>query len=612
MSTDTIIDEILDEEEKKQSPRDINSIIEDKSQKMTTIKVNTTKCLRNYINTTVIDSDQLMKYFKNRGITGKLNLRRISQMQTTDPVLALIISRVFNDNKSPTQELGTKINKEIQKGYYKYKFDSVHQVYKLLYNNNIIEAPEKWRLVIPFKLITPLLTLYHNEYIHLGQTKMEQRITPRYYWINMYAHIKDFVARCNICQATKIGTHQHKAVFTWIKPTSQNQLVAIDFIGPLPETQGKYKNILVIMDIYDGYVKLIPTVSQTSAEWIVSFMNNWLYEEGVPEAILSDNAPTFRSEANHIFSKMIGFNLTFIAPYNAQANGKVERINAEIKKYLRIIGFELGKQVSYKELNWVIFLPTIQFVINIAIKSDTGFSPYFLRKKKLPPDITTLNWNSELQLIKREINNRELYEILDSNQTILNSVQQQTITNISKHIHNNYKKYIKRYISLQRNRITFKVGDYVMVKLVQFKGTKAKLSQRYLGPFMIIQQNSFRNSSLLKPLYAADVQKKLRSYWRNNQLLKKIPKPTNVEFIPKIVIYGRQTDESWNNAIKKAFNNKSRSVTQKNFDELSEPSDIEDEQALADIIFQDKQDRKLDLREQKKYEQVHPPYRYKE
>ena len=128
---------------------------------------------------------------------------------------------------------------------------------------------------------------------------------------------------------------------------------------------------------------------------------------------------------------------------------------------------------------------------------------------------------------------------------------------------------------------------------------------------MIIQQNSFRNSSLLKPLYAPEEQKKLKSYWRNNQLLKKIPKPTKTKFIPKIVIYGRQTEESWNKAIKKAFSSQTDLARQKNFDELSEPSDIENEQVLADIIFQDKEDRRLDLREQEKYEQVERETAYK-
>ena len=113
----------------------------------------------------------------------------------------------------------------------------------------------------------------------------------------MHNQIVDFINSCLTCQINKITPSRHKAKFTYFKPTGPNQIVAIDFIGPLPITNQGYKNILVMIDLYDGYVKLIPTTSQTTAEWIFSFMK-WTYTEGLPNAILSDNAPTFRSHAN--------------------------------------------------------------------------------------------------------------------------------------------------------------------------------------------------------------------------------------------------------------------------------------------------------------------------
>ena len=88
----------------------------------------------------------------------------------------------------------------------------------------------------------------------------------------MHTQIKDFIQQCLTCQLHKITPTKHNATFTDFKPTGPNQVVAIDFIGPLPKTKQGYKNILVMIDLYDGYVKLIPTTSQTTAEWIFSFM----------------------------------------------------------------------------------------------------------------------------------------------------------------------------------------------------------------------------------------------------------------------------------------------------------------------------------------------------
>ena len=239
-------------------------------------------------------------------------------------------------------------------------------------------------------------------------------------------------------------------------------LVGIDFIGPLPVTRQGYKNILVMIDLYDGYVKMIPTTSQITAEWIYAFMK-WTFSEGLPDAILSDNAPTFRSEANSILSKMFGFNLRFIAPYNAKANGKVERTNGKIKAYLAMTGYEIGKINTYTDLNWAIFLDLIAYTINISVNDDRGFSPYFLRKQQLPPDFSNLQCTDQLQLLSKRKNHKNIHKLLKHTETILKSVKRKTFSNLKQHTASRFRKFKRKFNRLSKNRIEFEVGDYVLV-----------------------------------------------------------------------------------------------------------------------------------------------------
>ena len=55
--------------------------------------------------------------------------------------------------------------------------------------------------------------------------------------------------------------------------------------------------------------------------------------------------------------------------YHPQSNGRVERKNQEVEKYLRLF-------VSKRQDNWVQYLPTAEFVLNNRISTATGHTPF--------------------------------------------------------------------------------------------------------------------------------------------------------------------------------------------------------------------------------------------
>ena len=102
--------------------------------------------------------------------------------------------------------------------------------------------------------------------------------------------VKEYCKGCFTCQVakgqidSKIGEIQH------FPATRPFQIVAMDLVGPLPETETGYQYILTILDRFTHYVSAIPLRTQTAKEVALTFFNEWICKHGVPETILSDNA----------------------------------------------------------------------------------------------------------------------------------------------------------------------------------------------------------------------------------------------------------------------------------------------------------------------------------
>ena len=96
--------------------------------------------------------------------------------------------------------------------------------------------------------------------------------------------------------------------------------------------------ILAIVDVCTGFV-LLRALLNTQAETIAAVLWQLFNDFGFPKIIQSDNGPEF---VNRIISKMLllsGVDHRRITPYNARADGKIERnigtMMSIIRKHLR-------------------------------------------------------------------------------------------------------------------------------------------------------------------------------------------------------------------------------------------------------------------------------------
>lgn len=70
------------------------------------------------------------------------------------------------------------------------------------------------------------------------------------------------------------------------------ECIHIDTVGPYPESEG-IRYILTVVDALTKYLVLIPLKSKDPLEIARAFTNGFIYKEGTPRQIISDEGGKF-------------------------------------------------------------------------------------------------------------------------------------------------------------------------------------------------------------------------------------------------------------------------------------------------------------------------------
>ncbi|SGY38393.1 BQ5605_C003g02019 [Microbotryum silenes-dioicae] len=156
-----------------------------------------------------------------------------------------------------------------------------------------------------------------------------------------------YVSTCVVCQRTKATTTGALGVLHALAvPDGLMQEVALDFVGPLPKSQG-FDMLLTITDRLSGYTRLIPSLAADTAKDIAEhFHEGWHRFFGPPTRIVSDRDKLFTS---HFW--------------------RAERTNKTAIQALRAV-------VNKQQNNWVRHLVNIEFAINASVNASTNKSPF--------------------------------------------------------------------------------------------------------------------------------------------------------------------------------------------------------------------------------------------
>ncbi len=333
------------------------------------------------------------------------------------------------------------------------------------------------RLYIPaaVALINLLLEEYHDSKsaCHRGVDKTYNLLIQHYYWPRMYKNIESYIQSCEICQQNKVSNRVPAGLLQQpIIPTVKFESLSMDFITHLPHTTRGNNGILVIVDRYSKFCKLVPIKSNTESGVATAKITaelvkeHWIRDRRIPAHIISDRDPQFTSQfwielwaAHHT-------KLSLSSSYHPETDGQTERVNRTLEEALRCY-------VNDTHDDWDTHLSDIESALNNSTHTTTGVTPYYAvynEHKQLPGD-----------LVKTQ------FDIPQSN-------PDNTADKIKQRILDHYtlaQAHQKRYADLHRRHVEYDVGQYVYVQSKYMRAptdVSSKLQHRYAGPYKIISK----------------------------------------------------------------------------------------------------------------------------
>ena len=186
--------------------------------------------------------------------------------------------------------------------------------------------------------------------------------------------------------------------------------------------------------------------------------------------IRSDNGGQFVADVFAKLIQLMGSKKILTVGYRPQANGIVERANAEVKRHLTVI--VNSKRIQNK---WSIGLPIVQRILNTTVHSCTGYAPASLIYGNsitfdrglfsTPPSREVVHFPQYV----RELCAFQAHAIAASQSHLASLIDQRTLL---------ANKNVDQFKE-------FNIGDYVLV----LNYSKNKLDFKWRGPYLVVGRN---------------------------------------------------------------------------------------------------------------------------
>ena len=100
---------------------------------------------------------------------------------------------------------------------------------------------------------------------------------------------------CNLC-TRKTPAPKPKTAFVPISAGAPLELVAVDILGPLPESKSGNTYILVVSDYFTKWMEVYPIPNQEAITVCKKLVDEFFCRFSLPKQLHSDQGPQFESE----------------------------------------------------------------------------------------------------------------------------------------------------------------------------------------------------------------------------------------------------------------------------------------------------------------------------
>ena len=244
------------------------------------------------------------------------------------------------------------------------------------------DTQDRLQLVVPRSLQENVLRQIHDNG-HLGQEKTLSRVKQKFYWPGHLNDVKNWCNTCVTCATHKTSPPKPKAALQTVQAGYPLQLVAVDIVGPFPESEAGNTYILVVGDYFTRWMEAYPIPNMEAITVARMLTDKFFCRFGLPEQLHSDQGKQFESQLLKEVCTILRVNKTRTTPYHPQSDGLIERFN-------RTLLSMLSTSVEDSPFEWEDHVQKVCMAYNTSVQSTTEFTPFFLmfgREARLPVDL---------------------------------------------------------------------------------------------------------------------------------------------------------------------------------------------------------------------------------
>ncbi len=180
------------------------------------------------------------------------------------------------------------------------------------------------RIVIPNSMQEETLRRIHDG--HQGLCSSLQRARRTVYWPNIHKDITTRIQQCDACQVH--ANKKPKPPERQVSASHPMEIIGMDIL------EWNKQHALVTIDYYPWYVFYDPVAAETT-DAIIGALNTNFRKFGLPQKIISDNGPCFKSKKFDQFCEELEIEHSTSSPYYHQSNGRSERAVGTVKQILK-------------------------------------------------------------------------------------------------------------------------------------------------------------------------------------------------------------------------------------------------------------------------------------
>jgi hypothetical protein len=302
---------------------------------------------------------------------------------------------------------------------------------------------------------------------HFGATRTLNYVRRYYWWPTMASDVAEFCKSCGRCQMSKPSNQRPQGLLQSLPvPSKPWESVGIDFLGPLPPSEGN-NYLMVVICRLTSMVHLIPTRTEVKASEVAQLYHRNVWRlHGLPASIVSDRDSKFTSTFWRELHSAVGTKLLMSTAYHPQTDGVTERANRSISQILRSV-------IHPNQRDWAAKIPAVEFAINSSTSATTGYSPFELNYGHLPDSTGFFKAVSGSHGVK-DFAEKARWNILEAHDHIIAS------------------RILQTYHANQRRREEpeFKPGDLAFLSTNNInlpKSRAQKLAPKFIGPYRVTE-----------------------------------------------------------------------------------------------------------------------------